>query len=548
MASAVPACRPVREWLSQLDDPRSPLVSQFRRLYGAAGPAAEALRLCRRTLEAFAQRWDTERRVLVVRSTGRVNLLGMHIDHRGGSVNPIAIRELFWVAEPREDDGVVLRNIERDSFPDEEFSIGTCLPKRLIHDWDTWCHDEFAKRRDDPRVTWSNYARAAVLYLQHVHRLSQNALSPTFHGMNVMVGGNIPRAAGLSSSSAIVVAAALACLRIQGMPINRAQLVDWCGQAEWYVGTRGGAGDHAAILFGEAGAVAHITAFPMTVRSIPFPDGYCVVLANSLVEASKRTHARDVFNSRVAAYVFGLLLIRRHFPAYANRLDHLRDLNPTTLGVEDIEIYNVLRFLPERITRAQLRQLLPEHREELHRIFRSHQEPPEGYPVRSVCLYGVAECLRAEMAVPCLERGDIRRFGELITLSHDGDRVTILSDGQRVPWDNRYPDGRLDHLMADCVAEDPRRRERSRLWRQPGGYGVSTPELDELVDLSLATLGVLGAGRVGAGLGGSIIALTEQRTAEELVERLKADYYRPRNLPERVEIVTPVAGACFLDG
>ena len=41
--------------------------------------------------------------MLVARSTGRINLLGMHIDHGGGLVNPIAIKDAFFVVEPRQE-------------------------------------------------------------------------------------------------------------------------------------------------------------------------------------------------------------------------------------------------------------------------------------------------------------------------------------------------------------------------------------------------------------------------------------------------------------
>ncbi|MDI6775414.1 MAG: galactokinase family protein [Verrucomicrobiota bacterium] len=547
MPSPVAGAKPVREWLSLLDDPRSPLHFRFREIYGAAERVAEPARICRRAVESFAKSFGADANVLLVRSTGRINLLGTHIDHCGGSVNPIAIKELFWVAEPREDDRVLTRNVESREFPDEEFAIGACLLARSPRDWDAWCHDEFEKRKDDPRVTWSNYARAATLYLQHLHRGPDGAFAPRLRGMNAMVCGSIPRAAGLSTSSSLVVAAVEACARINGLRVGDRELVDWCGRAEWYVGTRGGAGDHAAIKFGQPGAVVHMTGFPLTVKSVPFPAGYRVALANSLVEASKRTNARDVFNNRVASCVFGLLLARKNFPLYTEKLRHLRDINPTTLGVDEVEIYRVILSLPEQVTRRQILELLPESADEARHVFRSHAEPPDGYRIRQVCLYGVAECIRSDMAVALLERNDVRGFGELIAISHDGDRVTRLVGGRRAPTDNRYPDARLAGLIADLRSGDPARVARAQLWRQPGGYDVSVPEVDELVDLSLSAPGVAGAERVGAGLGGSIVALVEEERAGDLIERLAERYYRPRGLPVCAEIVAPVGGAGVID-
>ena len=44
----------------------------------------------------------------------------------------------------------------------------------------------------------------------------------------------------------------------------------------------------------------------------------------------------------------------------------------------------------------------------MRRVFRSHDEPAEGYPIRQVCLYGIAECIRADMVPQCLQAGTWR--------------------------------------------------------------------------------------------------------------------------------------------
>ncbi|GAH50036.1 unnamed protein product, partial [marine sediment metagenome] len=89
--------------------------------------------------------------------------------------------------------------------------------------------------------------RAAVLHLQHINTKDDGAFEPALRGMNVMVHGNIPRAAGLSTSSSIVVSAAEACIRINELEVDPMEFIDICGYGEWYVGTLGGSGDHAAI-------------------------------------------------------------------------------------------------------------------------------------------------------------------------------------------------------------------------------------------------------------------------------------------------------------
>jgi galactokinase len=150
-------------------------------------------------------------------------------------------------------------------------------------------------------------------------------------------------------------------------------MIEHWGFAEWYVGTRGGCSDHAAIIYGRPDNILHITAFPATVDSTILPDGYSVLLANSLVEAKKQAGARDIFNSRVAAYVFGLMMIRKNFPEYFDRLQRLRDVNPERLGVDEAEIYRIVKSLPENVSRAEILQLLPEGGQKVRRVFRSQR-------------------------------------------------------------------------------------------------------------------------------------------------------------------------------
>jgi len=540
--------RKASEWLGLLDRADSAVRRAFAGIYGdepevlAAKAAA-----CRRAVEAFAAAYGSDADAIVVRSAGRVNLLGMHVDHRGGFTNPIAVKELFLVAQPRDDDRVVLTNVESERYPDDTFAIGDELPGVKIEDWDAWTQARAQERRRAGRTgMWSDYVKAAVLYLQHLHTAADGTFEPPLRGMNVLVYGLIPPAAGLSSSSGLVVAAAEACAHVNGLSIPDLELVDVCATAEWYVGTRGGGGDHAAIKFGKLDHIMHAGSFPFSVDWMPFPPDYRIVLADSCRKAEKSAGVRDAFNQRVASYVLALMLIRRSFPELAPRLGHLRDVNPENLGTGEAGVYRIIKSLPQRATRDEILALLPQERSAVEHVFGSHAEPADGYPIRGVCLYGVGECARSALAPAVLAGGDVAAFGRMMSISHDGDRVTTAGPHGRLPYDNAVPDEMLDALIADAESGDPERVERSRLWRQPGGYGASTEELDVLVDLALATDGVMGAGLVGAGLGGSIVAVVEKARAEALIERLAADYYAPRKLPVAAQVVRPVGGAGLL--
>ncbi|MHC4324514.1 MAG: GHMP family kinase ATP-binding protein, partial [Planctomycetota bacterium] len=413
MTCEISGLQPVSSWIELVRNKNSAFQEKLHQIYGDNDDLKiEAAEMCLQTLEAFADRYTADRNVIVIRSAGRVNLLGTHIDHRGGSVNPIAIKHMWLVVEPRDDDLVLAKNVESNDFPGEQFSIKKCLPAgKKIENWDTWCHNEFEKRRDDPLVSWSNYIRAAVLYLQYLNTTDAGSFQPVIRGMNMMIYGNIPRAAGLSSSSALVMITVEAVIRINSLDIKPADFVEHWGFAEWYVGTRGGCSDHAAIIYGKPNTILHIKAFPLSVEKAALPAGYCFVLANSDIKAKKQAGARDVFNSRVAGYIFGLMLIRKNFPEYADKLQRLRDVNPERLGVDESQIYRMIKSLPVSAGRKDLLRLLSTDEQKVHRVFRSHAEPAEGYPVRQVCLYGIAECIRAEMAPQCLRAGDIKKFG-----------------------------------------------------------------------------------------------------------------------------------------
>jgi len=548
MPAEVRGLRPISEWLDICESRSSAFFRLLEKIYGQTGSEIESsAHSCSRTLAAFTEAYGRNRDVIVVRSAGRINLLGMHIDHRGGAVNPIAIKELFMVASPRRDDTVQVRNVENRAFPNETFRVRDCLPDHKIADWDAWCHDALEQRKNDHSVTWSNYVRAPILYLQHLNTSSDGSFQPRLVGMDTMFYGRVPRSAGLSSSSSIVVATAEACLRINGIELDSMDFVDLCGYGEWYVGTRGGAGDHAAIKLSRPNATSHITSFPLAFSSSPFPEGYRIVLANSLVEANKREGARDIFNNRVASYVFGSLLIEKEYPELSGRIEHFRDLTPENLGVDEAVVYQLLRSLPHSANQKDLRRLLPDKSAELEHVFRSHAEPPEGYRIRQVCTFGVCECLRSEMASERLQNKDVVGFGELLNVSHDGDRVSRLIEGVSRPVHKDYSDQTLDGLMRDVNSSDETRRERARLWRQPGGYDVSVPQADALVDIALAARGVVGARLVGAGLGGSILALVQEKKTESLLHKLEQEYYAPRHLPVSAEVVRPVGGSGVLE-
>jgi galactokinase len=104
--------------------------------------------------------------------------------------------------------------------------------------------------------------------------------------------------AGLSSSSALVVCAALATLRASSLTLTRTELADLCAASERYVGTQGGGMDQAISCLAEADSAKLIDFNPLHVTNINLPSGSHFVITNSCVEANKA--AANYFNTRVA--------------------------------------------------------------------------------------------------------------------------------------------------------------------------------------------------------------------------------------------------------
>jgi N-acetylgalactosamine kinase len=522
------------------DTLRRELVS----LYGEDGALVKERAQALLDLLAYAARQlSPEAQVLLVRSPGRVNAMGRHVDHQGGHCNLMTIGyETLMVVHPRQDDQVRLCNTDAERFPDRAFSIG-----ELVADlpWTDWMSLVNSAKVSNMVLTaggdWAQYVKAAVL------RLQKKFSTVKLRGVDMVVQGNIPIAAGLSSSSALVVATAEAMIAVNDLDTFPSQFVDLCGEGEWFVGTRGGSADHAAIKYGQKGQVVKVTFFPFAVEDIvPFPQEYALVVCDSGIKAQKTTNARDQFNHRVACYRIGLQLVKALFPQYAPLLRHLRDVNTRTLGIPLSWIYRILLRLPEQATADELRALLPD--EDLDVYLSTHQPPDDGlYPIRGVVLYGLAECERSRRYAEALRAGHIDEIGRLMNASHDGDRVSELTrDGQRVPYRSPTSNGYLLDLIEDLESGAPERVIGAQLEWQPGSYGCSVPEIDHMVDVALATDGVAGAQLAGAGLGGCMMILAHGNAMECLAENLRAQYYAPYDIPPAIMVCKPIAGSGIL--
>lgn len=236
-----------------------------------------------------------------VSAPGRVNLIGEHIDYHGLPVLPVALERRIEVSfAPRPDRRI---SAESDGFGRREFEWSSKLQPAAPGDWE-------------------NYLRAAAMVVARGWRAGC--------GIDARVTSDLPPAAGLSSSSALLVAFTLALLEVNGIGACFEELMEVLPDGEQFVGTRGGAMDHAASLASRAGCASLIEFNPVSVRYIPIPTGWRFLVAHSLETAEKSGPAREEYNLRRAAGSsalarLGLAAYRDATPDMAKGLDPGRE-------------------------------------------------------------------------------------------------------------------------------------------------------------------------------------------------------------------------------
>ena len=215
---------------------------------------------------------------------GRINLIGEHLDYNGLSVLPMALD----------------RHIRVD------FEVLRQPAVELTGDAD---HGPFAFRLDRPiepapQGHWSNYVRAAAKgLLDHDVELKR--------GIGGKVVGTVPVAEGLSSSSALVVASALALLHANEKHVEVLELAALLARAERFVGVQGGGMDQAASLCGAKGHALRIDFKPLRVTPVPVPERWRWVVASSLARAEKAGAVREAYNERRAQCAEAIERLRR---------------------------------------------------------------------------------------------------------------------------------------------------------------------------------------------------------------------------------------------
>ena len=259
---------------------------------------------------------------LLVRSPGRVNLIGEHSDYNMGFVLPAAIdKAIYFAVTPRSDEKCMLQALDlNDSI---EFHISNY---------------ELSKKQ------WHNYLIGVVDQLK---RAGHN-----IKGFNCVFGGDIPIGAGLSSSAALEAGLTFALNHIFNLGIDKLSLVKLAQKSEnEFVGVQCGIMDQFINIFGKDDHALRIDCRSLAYEYFPFDfKNVSIVLFDSKVSHSL---ASSEYNKRRSECAEGVEKIKEKFPEVTS----LRDVSTEMLEKFKNEltpvIFNRCKYVIEENDRLQ---------------------------------------------------------------------------------------------------------------------------------------------------------------------------------------------------
>lgn len=289
----------------------------------------------------FRDCYGTQARIY--RAPGRVNLIGEHTDYNDGFVMPAAIEFYVWIA-------IAGRNDRKLSVRSDNFSETV----------------EFDLQQVDvrPRGHWSDYVLGVAVMLGKTNQI---------RGANLLVRGDVPIGAGLSSSAAIEVATGLALLENSDLQLDRVSLARLCQRAEnEFVGAHVGIMDQFISCCGHAGRALMLDCRSLEYKLLPLPSDVSLVICNTMV---KHSLAGGEYNIRRSECEEGVHLL-------STKLPHIKALRDVTIS----QLEQHANYLPEVIYRR--------------------------------CRHVISENERVLQAADALSGGDLDGFGSLMAESH----------------------------------------------------------------------------------------------------------------------------------
>ena len=269
----------------------------------------------------FAQQFS-EAPSFVIASPGRINLIGEHVDYNSGFVLPAAIDKYMYVAVSHRNDSQI-----------------------ALHATDL--NQNFQTTLDAPlqrsNLDWPNYVLGVIDEL----RKDGYVIS----GFNMLITGNIPIGAGVSSSAALECATVFACKHLFDLNISKEAMVTTAQRAENnFVGVNCGVMDQFASMFGKADHVIKLDCADLSYTYFPFKlEGISIVLFDTFV---KHSLASSEYNTRRQECEIGMAALRQQFSITSFREATLVMLEAVADSISD-KVYNRCKYVIEEIARME---------------------------------------------------------------------------------------------------------------------------------------------------------------------------------------------------
>ncbi|SFL31231.1 galactokinase [Pelosinus propionicus] len=217
-------------------------------------------------------------------SPGRVNLIGEHIDYNGGYVFPAALSlGIYGALRFRSDNLIQLKSTNAST------SVSIDLKELIVF-------------KQEER--WANYPKGVIKQL-----LDKGYL---LKGCDILVSGNLPDGAGLSSSAALLVLITFMLRYACGeTTIDKVELAKFCQQVEnQFMGVNCGIMDQFSVAMGRQDHAILLDCDTLQYKYIPFVLGvYSLVIMNT---NKKRELAESKYNQRRCECEAVLRMIREH--------------------------------------------------------------------------------------------------------------------------------------------------------------------------------------------------------------------------------------------
>jgi galactokinase len=237
----------------------------------------------------FLELFDSQ--PILVRSPGRINLIGEHTDYNEGYVMPAAIdRDIVAAIDFSIDAHSTLFSVKHNEF----FSFHTSDPAKV------------------KSPLWANYLLGVVRKFMDEGKAVKS--------FNCVIDGDVPTGAGLSSSAALECSFAFALNHLHRFGIPKLQLITIAQWAEHnYAGVKCGIMDQFSSMMGLSGKAFVLDCRSLEYRYFPVNLKECsIVLCDSMV---KHSLASSEYNTRRTECEQGVQIIRKHYPQVSSLRD-----------------------------------------------------------------------------------------------------------------------------------------------------------------------------------------------------------------------------------